>query len=145
MKYSLHIRGGKEYFGEGVEGEQSFEYKLSQVNAGIEPELPEGCLPVLMEIPAMADAYSLSRLPGVLAYSSASTPAAITEFYTGELPAMGWTQVGAHKGTDGSATTVYVNEAQDQTLTIILQVVEGETWVTVHTEPLEAPMPAFMP
>ena len=94
VKYILQITGADSYFGEGKQGTQTIEYLLSEVNANPQVVYPEGCEPVLTEVPAMEDAAEIIRLPGLLDYFSNSPQETIAAFYTDYFESSGWVKAG---------------------------------------------------
>lgn len=136
VKYTMHIQDENGFFGEGVQGEQVYDYDLSQINALTGPELPEGCLPVLTDFPSMADAFDLQRYPGVLAYTSPSNVSQIQNFYEQQLQEQGWTLSSSFTLQDGG-TNLVLRQAEDNKIAYItLQEAGTDTWVTVKVQPL---------
>ena len=137
VKYVLDITGGESMFGDGVQGTQHTEYVLSEVNAQPEVVYPAGCEPVLGEtaMPAMDDAASLTRLPGMLDYSTSATPEEVHAFYTDHLTSQGWEDLSTpEEGTDQSTDqAVWFFGRPNTGATAILSVESGEgaQWVTV--------------
>jgi hypothetical protein len=145
VKYSMHIQDEGAFFGEGTKGEQSYEYELDQVNALSEPELPEGCLPVLTDFPAMADATDIQRLPEVLAYTSSSDISQVQSFYEQSLQDQGWTLSSSHPLSDGGTTLIFLRAEDSKIAYITLQPAGTNVWVTVKVEAMGEPMPGMSP
>jgi hypothetical protein len=145
VKFTMHIQDEGELFGEGTQGEQVYEYELSQINALSGPELPEGCPAVLTDFPAMPDAVDIQRLPQVLAYTSPSNPSQIQGFYEQELQSQGWTKSSVHSFSKDDTTLVFMHAEDSKITYITLQVAGTDTWVTVKVEPLVDSMPGLMP
>ncbi len=145
VKYSLHIQDEGAFFGEGTKGEQNYEYELDEINAVSGPELPEGCLPVLTDFPAMADATDIQRLPEVLAYTSPSDISQIQSFYEQELQDQDWTLSSSHPLSDGGTTLVFLQEKDSKIAYITLQAAGTNIWVTVKVESMGEPLPGMFP
>jgi hypothetical protein len=107
VKYSLRIAAGDSFFGEGKQGIQQVEYRVSEVGAHPQVVYPEGCLPVLTDVPAMDDATEVLRLPGLLSYTSSSGPEAIAAFYAEFLGSRGWEPAGDYQLEDLGAVSIY--------------------------------------
>jgi len=137
VKYS-HIQDEGAFFGEGVRGEQVTEYELDQINAVTGPELPESCLPVLTDMPAMPDATEVQRLPQVLAYTSPSDISQIQSFYEQRLQDLGWTLSVTHPYPGDTTTVLIFLHTEDSRIAYVtLQAAGTDTWVTVKVEPVE--------
>jgi hypothetical protein len=136
VKFTMHIQDDDGYFGEGVKGEQVYDYELSQINALSGPELPEGCMAVLTDFPAMPDAVDLQRLPGVLAYTSSSDVSQIQGYYEQELTGQGWTLGSSYLLKEGGANLVFQQVEENKIAYISLQEAGTDIWVTVQVQPL---------
>ncbi len=137
VKYSMHIQDEGAFFGEGVRGEQVTEYVLDQINAVSGPELPEGCLPVLTDMPAMPDATEVQRLPQVLAYTSPSDMSQIQSFYEQRLQDLGWALSVTHPYPADATVLVFLHTEDSRIAYVTLQAAGTDTWVTVKVEPME--------
>jgi hypothetical protein len=93
VKYMLEITGADAFFGKGIQGTRQVEYSLSGVGANPEVVYPTGCEPVLADMPATEDASDVTRLPGLLEYSTNAATADILTFYTNQLTTLGWEEV----------------------------------------------------
>jgi len=114
----------------GIQGTRHLEYTLSQV--GTRPELayPAGCDPVL-DMAAMTDATDLTRLPGLLAFTSQASVADIFTFYQGKLTAQGWEKNSdLGQGTQSSAA-IYDRSDSNVAATIIVDTQGSSQRVTV--------------
>lgn len=145
VKYSMRIQGAGDFFGEGVQGEQAFEYELDQVDTFEGPQLPQGCLPVLTDFPIMDDAFDIQRLPGVLAYTSSSDTAQIKDFHEQQLQDRGWVAGSTHFIPDGGTTLVFMHMEELHITYVTLQAAAAGTWVTVKVEPMQPSLPGLMP
>ena len=152
VKYVLQISGADSYFGEGRQGTQKFEYLLSDVNTNPQVVYPEGCEPVLTEVPATEDAAEIIRLPGVLDYFSNSTLDAITSFYIDFFESGGWATVGDFRPESGPATVIFAQQdsgdvaflsvsPEDGTMSVNVTILEQESDVVSAPESGAAPQP----
>lgn len=137
VRYALTISGGKAAFGEGIEGEQRYEYELSGVNALGAVVYPEGCSAVLTDFPVMDGALNIQRLPASVDYTVAAEPAAISQFYQEQLVAQGWTFVAAHDKDSKNVFLVFTNRDQGQAASILLSVRDSGVWVSAILRPWE--------
>ncbi|HSR29355.1 MAG TPA: hypothetical protein VLY63_02235, partial [Anaerolineae bacterium] len=78
------------YFGEGTHGAMSWNYELQRPAEPSIIDLPADCPPGLLDVPVMADATELERLPGMTRYSTAASVAEVQAFYEEELAVLGW-------------------------------------------------------
>ena len=77
-----------------LDGRTDISYTMSDVNQPITIEVPEAALAASAlpeDIPLPPNAEGASQMFGMLSFSSASTPAEISAFYTDEMPGNGWT------------------------------------------------------
>lgn len=102
VKLTMTVKGGEAVFGKDREGTQTLTYELTGINSTDPVKLPEGCLPVLTNIPLMPDASNVYRVPDFLRYDTKSTGESVLEFYRKELAAKGWQGGDVHpNGSDG--------------------------------------------
>ena len=151
VKYTLSIPGPANPTGSGAEIAETLSYDLTGINAIDQIALPAGCIPVLVDIPAMADAQDLYRSSGYMDYTTPSEAAQVIDFYNQSLPALGWTLVEPpfSMSQPDSQTINYTHGDQD--LTILLNKADGSLEVTallydpalMPQEP--APTPAASP
>jgi hypothetical protein len=134
MKLMMLIQDSSGYFGEGIDGEQEIRYELTDVNGNLSPQLPEGCLPVLMDFPALEDAVDIERLPGTLTYTSPASISTIQEYYDQTLPGLGWTSTAVQQLSDVATLLVFRNPDMDQIAYITLQSAQPDIWVTVQVD-----------
>lgn len=126
VKYSLDINGSDSVFGVGTSGTRHLEYALSKVGAQAQVVYPAGCDPVLSDIPAMEDAADLTRLPGLLDYSTNATQNDIFAFYEDKLTAMGW-QKSAEEGIGTDSATNSFTRSDSSVDAIVAVEVEGSS------------------
>ena len=89
-KYTLSIQAPAQPDPDGLQAAQVWSYEISQVNAISGIDLPDGCLPVLTDIPVMTDAQGLIRGNGMTGYTTASSAAQAVSFYIQNLYPLGW-------------------------------------------------------
>lgn len=138
VRYVLTVSGGEAAFGEGIEGEQHFEYELSQVNASGEVVYPEGCSAVLVDFPVMDGARNLHRLPNAVDYTISAENAVISQFYQDQLPSQGWTFVAAHDNDPKNVTLTFTNKDQGKAASILLSARDSGVWVSAILRPWES-------
>lgn len=90
VRYLLSTAGTAEYFGEGSEGTLTFDYQLTEINVAPAIEPPADCPEDAVDAPLMPDAADVVRVPGLLIYTTATTPEQVAAFYQQEMPALGW-------------------------------------------------------
>lgn len=145
VKYSLHIQDEGAIFGEGMQGEQVYEYELNEINTVRGPELPEGCPAVLVDFPAMPDALDIMRLPQTLAYTSPSDSSQVSSFYKQQLQDLGWTRSSTHSYLENGNTLVFLHEGESKIAFITLEGAGTNTWVIVKVEPIGETIPGMLP
>jgi hypothetical protein len=138
VRYELTISGGKAAFGEGINGEQRYEYELSQINALGEVTYPEGCSAVLTDFPVMDGARELQRLPASVDYIISAESAVIGQFYQDQLAAQGWTFIAAHDQDPKNVILVFTNADKGQAASILLSSSEAGVWVRGSLRPWSA-------
>ncbi len=138
VRYVLTVSGGEETFGEGLVGEEHFEYNLSLVNSTADVVYPEGCSAVLTDFPAMDRARNLHRLPNAVDYIVSAETSAISKFYQDKLVAQGWAFVAAHDKDPKNVTLVFVNKDKAQAASILLNVQDKGVWVSAILRPWES-------
>lgn len=125
VRYLLTTTAGEAYFGEDMEGTITWSYELTDVGLAASPALPEGCPEGLVNAPLMPDAADVLNMPGVLSFTTASSPADATAFYQEQLPALGWALQEGPAITDTSAFFEYVQG--EKLLTVVISTGEGGT------------------
>jgi len=140
VKYTLSIPGPANPTGKGAEIAETLSYDLTAVNTIDQSILPAGCIPVLVDFPAIADAQDIYRSSGYMDYTSPSEAAQVIDFYNQALPALGWTQVGPSLTPAQTDSQILEYTQGDQTLTILLDKSGGSLEVTaVLYNPAQAP------
>lgn len=126
VRYMLTTTAGTVYFGEGIEGAQTWEYNLTDINQPVTIDLsragtgttpPTGCPGGILDVPLMPNAQNLRQLPGVTAYSIVGSIQEVLAFYQEQMPALGWVTNVEPAGVDTMGSVVFVQS--DQQLTVI--------------------------
>jgi len=123
VRYLLTTTAGADYFGEGNEGAQTWEYNLTDINQPVTIELPAACTAGLVDAPLMPAAQSVNQLPGLTIYSTTGSIADVLAFYQEQLPALGWKATGEPSLAD-TLGWVSFNKG-DQQLTVIVTTLEN--------------------
>ena len=89
VRYTLVTTGAADYFGEGIEGTLTWDYELDDVNQPLTVEVPQDCPPGILDIPVMADATNVVRVPGFTSYSTSSGLEDVVAFYQEQVSASG--------------------------------------------------------
>jgi hypothetical protein len=90
VKLALTVESPSNPTEAGMEVGQDWTYEISQVNAIDSIELPQGCMPIPLEIPTLPDAQEITRSSGLLSFITASQASEVVDFYFQNLPALGW-------------------------------------------------------
>ncbi len=117
VRYLLTTTAGADYFGEGIEGVQTWEYNLTDINQPVTIDLPIGCPGGILDVPLMPNAQNVRQLPGVTAYSIAGSIQEVLAFYQEQMPAMGWAANVEPAVADTMGVVIFVRS--DQQLTVI--------------------------
>jgi hypothetical protein len=134
VRYLLTTIGTAEYFGEGNEGTLTFDYQLNDVNAAPAIDLPADCVADAVDAPLLPDAADVARVPGLLSYTTASTPEEVTAFYQEELTALGWEPT---VDPTVSETTTIQNFTRDgEQLAVLVTVDEAGSSVLLSVSPI---------
>jgi len=153
VKYTLSFPGLAKPTGKGDEIAETLSYELKDINSIAQIELPAGCVPVLVDFPAMADAQNIYRSSGYMDYTSPSEVEQVINFYNQALPPLGWTPV-APSLTPAQTKSQALDYTQgDQHLTLFLDKSGGSLAVTAilfnpaqaPQEPTETPGPSPTP
>jgi hypothetical protein len=119
VKYVAVTHGGPDYFGEGIEGTLNWDYALTAANAMPAIELPSDCPAGLLDAPALPDAAGLVNVPGLLSYTTASSPAEVMAFYQAALPGLGWQPNDNAVVVDDMALQDFTRQGQQLALTLV--------------------------
>ncbi len=132
VKYSLQIEGANSASGAGAQVGQRIEYLLDEIGTRPQIEYPDGCRPVLADVPAMDDAVDVVRLPGMLDYSSQSPLESITAFYAEYFTSSGWLQLGETRPDEDRAVAVFARgDSEDIALVVVRREADAQR-VTVN-------------
>ncbi len=157
VKYTLNAAMPANTTGQGIETAQTWSYELSQVNAADSVALPVGCMPVPVDIPAMADATNVERISGWMDYETASSAAQVVDFYYQALPSLGWTAEGQEPTGElevpvGSAfskgdlsLSVNIDSADSGGLDVTILVYNPKEQAAAASTPETAPTPGPQP
>ncbi len=89
--YRLTIQAKGDYFGEGIEGKQTWDYELTGVGQAVQIQLPEDCPAGLVDAPLLPGASNVDKEPGSLSYQTSTSLAEAADFYQKQLAGLGWT------------------------------------------------------
>mgnify|MGYP000957633685 FL=1 len=129
VKYVLTTQGGADYFGEGVEGRATWNYRLANVNQPLVIELPKDCPAGGVGAPLLPDAADVVSMPGrLLIYTTAASVADAAAFYRQALVALGWQQMA--NPVLGETLTLLDFTYADHQLSVCITTADGGT--TVH-------------
>ena len=117
IKYFLTTTAGADYFGKGMEGVQTWEYNLTDINQPVSINLPAGCPEGLVDAPLMPAAQSIRKLPGVTSYSISGSIQDVFAFYHEQLPALGWEALGEPGVVDTMGVALFVQGNLQLTVT----------------------------
>ncbi len=131
VKYTLDITGADSLFGDGGQGTRHIEYLLTEVNSRPEVVYSAGCQPVLTDMPMMDGAGAITRLPGILDYSTDASIEDIHAFYVAQLTPQGWEELTVPAEAADPAMWTFT-QADTGLAAIIIAESDGDTrWVTV--------------
>jgi predicted small lipoprotein YifL len=111
-------------------GEGNWTWELSDVNAPIAINPPEGCSGSQLDLPIMPDATEKSRFGNMTSYKSASKPADVAAFYQDRLAADGWQAEG--EPTDMGETVILNFAKDDLKLNVMISTSDGATQVMLN-------------
>jgi hypothetical protein len=136
LRYSLRLSGGEALFGAGMQGEQTWEYRLAFVG----PEaiqLPEACPQEIVELAPLPDAQNAVRLPGFLRYVTSQEANGVSVFYTEQLAPGGWQPAGDPVETAGGTRWLYkrLSGEKEQSLLLTTRPVKSGLEVTLAVLP----------
>ncbi len=91
----------------GLEGRLTWQFEITDLAPEEIVSAPEGCE---LDYPIMADAANLARLPGLITYTSPSSPEDIQAFYEQALPDDGWLRYDLPESSGDTTVLVYARE-----------------------------------
>ncbi len=127
--YLLTTTGDEDYYGEGMEGTQSWDYELTTVNQPVEILVPAECPQGMVDAPRLADATNITSVPGFLEYESASGVAEAAAFYQEQLPTFEWSPLGDPDLSDTTAVMGFTRG--EQLLSLIITQNENKTIIRI--------------
>ncbi len=107
VRYTLVTTGAADYFGEGIEGTLTWDYELDDVNQPLTIAVPQDCPAGILDIPVMADATNVVRVPGFTSYSTLSGLEDVVAFYQEQVSASGGQLANPPQVTDRMALLGY--------------------------------------
>ena len=132
LKYLLTTKGNADYFGEGIEGTLTWDYELTDVNGPLTFALPADCPAGMVNAPLLPDASNVLKMPSVLTYDTASSPADAAAFYQQQIPDLGWKLVGEPTITDAAKLLGFTQG--DQEMSVVITAGDGVTKVLIVLE-----------
>jgi hypothetical protein len=142
VRYELSLKSDI-VFGEGITGEQRWNYQISEVGTA-KAVLPNTCPQVVVDLPVPDGAKDLSHLPGSLKFKTEMDSSAVGDFYMNHLLNQDWTQQGDPVETSGGTRWLYSTPAGDQEWVVVITVQkrgDGQH-VTIYKLLAEPPPPA---
>jgi hypothetical protein len=129
VSYQLSTMGGADYFGEGIEGTLTWDYRLADVNQPLSVMIPEDCPPGLLDVPMMPDAANIIRMPGTASYTTSASPADVLTFYQEQAAASG--EQASSQPATGDTSALFGFTLGDQPLLVIASSQFGPTGVEI--------------
>lgn len=108
-KYSLQVTGGEAYFDKGIQGQQTWEYDLTDAGKLTGFDLPAGCPAIPTDIPTLPGAMNVVRLPAYLSFRSTSALGEAVSLYQTELKMTGWQVLADAKPAAGAKQLVFAH------------------------------------
>jgi hypothetical protein len=122
VKYSMSLKGGEEYFGKGIIGEQTISFEVSDTDANTPVPIPLGCPPPVTNLPAMPDAANLERSLSQVSFTTAASIDDTVAFYKDQMNLLGWN---LESSSIPSSTQLLPGSEQLPDLSILTQVPGG--------------------
>lgn len=139
VKYELKMQSDQ-LFGEGISGEQRWEYILSEVGA-VKAQLPDGCPAPLIGIPTPPDAANVVNLPSMMRFQTGVDTQALGSFYEDELKNVGFILQGAAVETPGGTRWVFSKMEKEQARMLIITAKPGQGDLLVTLSQVFTPLP----
>jgi hypothetical protein len=116
-------------------GTRSWTYALDKIGTGTPVALPQGCLPLIADIPMMDKAAEIVQRPNFQKYAVSATLDQVVKFYKGKLTADGWTLLPGIQAVGGKETLEFVKNPKDGGRFAVIQMSEanGQTVVIVQS------------
>jgi hypothetical protein len=133
VKYLLTTKGGADYFGDGSEGTQTWDYELTGANQPVSIEIPNDCPAGLVDAPLLPDASNVESMPGMLTYETSTSLADAAAFYAKQIPALGWkvSEGEPDKPEVADSAVVLDFTKADKTMSIVLTSDQGVITVDI--------------
>jgi hypothetical protein len=94
-------------------GTRTWAYELDDVNKEVPVSLPDGCLPLLTDLPALPGATEVVSTPGFLSYVTNSNIDAAVKFFQEQLPEKDWYAIPGDKPQSDSALLKFARSMED--------------------------------
>lgn len=107
LRYTFAGATSETPFSTGSEGRVTWQFVVTDLAPEESISAPEGCE---IEYPIMADAVDLARIPGMIIYTSPSSPEDVRAFYEESLPDDGWLRYDLPETAEGTTVLVYARE-----------------------------------
>jgi hypothetical protein len=107
LRYGFAGSTAETPFSSGLEGRMTWQFEITDFSPEEAVVAPEGCE---LDYPIMADATDLARLPGMIAYTSSSSPEDVQAFYEQALPDEGWQRYDLPETSGDATVLVYARE-----------------------------------
>ena len=139
LKYELTIQQPTGDF----QGTRSWSYLLGDIGSDLKITLPDGCLPLLTDIPIIDGASEVIQRPRFQKYISGASLEQLTNFYKEKLNAAGWMLL-ASTGPEGGRESLSFIKTEDEGRgrLVVIQASEenGKTVVIVQSTVTEKPI-----
>jgi hypothetical protein len=116
LKLNMTISGTEKTFGPDRSGTQILKYELSRINSNTPIILPEGCQPVLEDIPVMQDATDIHRYTDSVRYVTYTTVEKVLSFYKEQLEAGGWKAGTGHPYSENGQIILFLHPDKPESL-----------------------------
>ncbi|MDR3578163.1 MAG: hypothetical protein P4L50_30215 [Anaerolineaceae bacterium] len=139
LKYQLSIQLPSNDF----QGTRSWSYELSNINAGTQITLPQGCLPLISDIPMLDGATQVVQRPSFQEYTAGATLDQVSNFYKQKLTAAGWQLLPGVEPAGGQESMSFIQNQKDGSGRLaVIQMSEqnGQTAVIVQSAVTKKPI-----
>jgi hypothetical protein len=139
LKYELTIQQPTGDF----QGTRSWSYKLGDIGSDLKITLPDGCLPLLTDIPIIDGALEVIQRPRFQKYISSASLEQLTNFYIENLNAAGWILLASTGPEGGRESLSFIkNEDDGRGRLVVIQAGEenGKTVVIVQSAVTQKPI-----
>lgn len=115
-RYTLVTQGNSAALGAGTEGRLSLDYSVTAIDQPAAVEVPADCPTGLIDVQLQPDAADVSRAPGVIRYTTSTTPVDVAEFFADQLVAAGWQSAGAALIGVTGTSSAFTRQAESLTI-----------------------------